>query len=109
MDLQDLRIYVEVCDLRSFTKAAVHVGVSQPTVSRVVSLLEAEWGGSLFYRTGRGVSLTEFGEQALVMARNLLRDAEQVGQDLRGLGRLPAARYRSPCLPRSSASWCPNC
>jgi DNA-binding transcriptional LysR family regulator len=90
VDLQDLRTYVEVCQLRSFTKAAVHLGVSQPTVSRIISQLEGEWGGSLFYRTGRGVSLSEFGEQALARARDLLQQAEQFGEDLRGLSRLPS-------------------
>jgi DNA-binding transcriptional LysR family regulator len=90
MDLHDLRTYVQVCELRSFTKAAVHLGVSQPTVSRTIGLLEAEWGGELFYRTGRGVSLSEFGEQALFRARTLLKEAGQLGEDLRGLSQLPS-------------------
>jgi DNA-binding transcriptional LysR family regulator len=103
MDLYDLRTYVRVCELKSFTKAAVHLGVSQPTVSRIVSLLEAEWGGTLFYRTGRGVSLSELGEQALDRARGLLRDADQIGEDLRGLSRLPSGEV-SISMPPSVVS-----
>jgi len=100
MDLDDLRTYVRVCELKSFTKAAVHLGLSQPTVSRVIGQLETEWDGTLFYRTGRGVSLSELGEQALVRARALLMEASQLGEDLRGLHRLPSGEV-SISMPAS--------
>lgn len=100
MDLRELRMFVCACELSSFTKAAVHLGVAQPTISRVISALEAEWGGPLFYRTGRGVSLSELGEEAFTRAQTLLRDAERISEDLRGLGRLPSGTV-SVALPPS--------
>lgn len=90
MDLDDLRLFVRTAELASFTKAAVALGVAQPTVSRVIGQLETEWDGPLFYRTGRGVALSELGEEALARARVLLKDADQVGEDLRGFSRVPA-------------------
>jgi LysR family transcriptional regulator, nitrogen assimilation regulatory protein len=90
MDLKNLRLFVRASDLNSFTKAAVSLGVAQPTISRVIGELEAEWGGPLFYRTGRGVSLSELGEAALQRARRLLRDADEISEELRGFSRQPS-------------------
>lgn len=90
MELGELRIFVRAAELGSFSKAAVSTGVAQPTVSRVIGELEAEWDGPLFYRTGRGVSLSELGEEALTKARFLLREADQASEDLRAFSRLPS-------------------
>lgn len=90
MDLKNLRLFVRASDLNSFTKAAVSLGVAQPTISRVIGELEAEWGGPLFYRTGRGVNLSELGEAALQRARRLLRDADEISEELRGFSRQPS-------------------
>jgi len=90
MDLAALRLLVRVADLSSFSKAAVAAGIAQPTVSRIIGHLEQEWGGPLFYRTGRGVTLSELGQQAVAKVRTLLREADQLSEDLRGFSRLPS-------------------
>lgn len=90
MDLASLRLFVRVSELSSFSKAAVAMGVAQPTVSRIIGELEREWGGALFYRTGRGVTLSELGERAVSKARVLLHDADEVSEDLRGYSKLPS-------------------
>lgn len=89
IDLYHLRIFVRICELNSFTQAAVAVGVAQPTVSRIVKDLEQAWGAQLFYRTGRGVTLSEFGEVALARAQALLNEADQLGDDLRAHSGVP--------------------
>lgn len=90
MDLADLRIFVRAAELGSFSKAAVALGVAQPTVSRIIGELETKWDGSLFYRTGRGVTLSELGQEALGKARHLLREFERVTEDLKAFSRLPS-------------------
>lgn len=90
MELGDLRIFVRAAELGSFSKAAVSSGLAQPTVSRVIGELETEWDGPLFYRTGRGVTLSELGEEALTKARFLLREADQAAEDLKAFSRLPS-------------------
>ena len=90
MNLSDLRLFVRAAELGSFSKAAVAFGVAQPTVTRIIGQLEAEWDGPLFYRTGRGVLPSELGHEALGRARALLRDADQIGEDLRGFSQLPS-------------------
>lgn len=89
MDLDDLRLFVTAAEMNSFTKAAVALGIAQPSVSRVIKELEDEWRGKLFYRTGRGVALSELGEAAVARARGLLREAEQVSEDMRAFSQLP--------------------
>ncbi len=90
MNLADLRLFVRAAELGSFSKAAAAQGVAQPTVTRIIGQLEEAWDGRLFYRTGRGVMLSELGQEALMRARALLREADQVGEDLRAFSRLPS-------------------
>lgn len=90
MDLSDLRIFVRASELGSFSKAAIALGVAQPTVSRIIGELEAKWDGALFYRTGRGVILSELGHEALIRARHLLRELDQATEDLKAYSRLPS-------------------
>ena len=61
MDIRELEFFIKVAELGSFTKAAVSLGISQPSLTRQIHLLERELNSSLFYRTGRGVRLTPAG------------------------------------------------
>jgi len=61
MDLKSLQVLCAVADLGSVSKAAEHVGISQPAASRYLAALEAEMGEPLVYRGKRPVQLTQFG------------------------------------------------
>jgi DNA-binding transcriptional LysR family regulator len=61
----DLIAFVEVARVRSFTRAAAKLGVSQSALSYTVRTLEARIGLQLLTRTTRSVSLTEAGERLL--------------------------------------------
>jgi DNA-binding transcriptional LysR family regulator len=63
--LDDLRALVAVGRERSFTKAAVKLGVSQSALSQTIRQLEARLGVRLLTRTTRSVSPTEAGERLL--------------------------------------------
>lgn len=73
MDLKNLRTFIQVAELSSFTKAAQRLGFSQPTVTFQIKQLEAELGVQLFERIRHTVVLTQQG-------REVLRYAYQVGQ-----------------------------
>ncbi len=92
LDLAALRIFVTAAESRSFSVAAVRLGVAQPTVSRVVKQLETDWREPLFYRTGRGVELSEFGEIAYRHAGDLLAHADQVQVELRETNLRPVGK-----------------
>lgn len=62
-NLNDLLVFVEVAREKSFTRAAVKLGVSQSALSHTMRDLEARLGLRLLTRTTRSVSTTEAGEE----------------------------------------------
>ena len=78
MDLRQLRAFADVADVGSLTKAAVLRGTAQSALSKLLGGLEDEFHGKLFYRTGRGVVLTELGKSILPRVKALLIEAEQL-------------------------------
>jgi DNA-binding transcriptional LysR family regulator len=74
--LQQLRYFLAVAEVRSFTRAAELVGVAQPTLSRQLKALEDELGAPLVDRGARdGLVLTAAGQAVLPFARRMLTDA----------------------------------
>lgn len=63
MNVTGLRAFHAVAEAGSFTRAAAATGLSQPTLSSQVKLLEATHEASLFDRKGRGVTLTPLGQR----------------------------------------------
>ena len=68
MDINFEYYKVFYCVVRygSITKAASALGGSQPNVTRMIKLLEAQLGCRLFVREPRGIRLTETGERLFV-------------------------------------------
>lgn len=86
MDLTVLRSFVAVAEERSFTRAALRLERSQPTVSAHVRRLEQATGVQLVDRDGRpALRLTPAGEELLAGARGLLADHDEVLARLRGV------------------------
>ena len=100
MDLQQIAYFVQVADLCSFSRAAHVLGVTQPALSRQVSLLEAELGCRLLHRHGRGVVPTEAGQRMLAHGQALLAHAEQVKRDVRAVIDTGAGRVSIGLPPR---------
>lgn len=73
-----LRTLVAVVDLRSFTKAAQSLGITQPAVSAQIKRLQSMLGGDLFDRKAPGVVLTPQGESVVTHARRLLSINDQI-------------------------------
>ncbi len=73
-----LRTFVAVVDLRSFTRAAQSLGVTQPAVSAQVKRLQQLLGGELMDKSAPGVALTRLGENVLASARRLLAINDQI-------------------------------
>jgi DNA-binding transcriptional LysR family regulator len=73
-----LRTLVAVVDLRSFTKAAQSLGVTQPAVSAQIKRLQSLLGADLLDKSAPGVSLTSAGELVVNYARRLLSINDQI-------------------------------
>ena len=71
---------MQVAQLRSFSKAAEALFLTQPSVTARIQSLERDLGEPLFERNGRGVRLTEMGTTFLPYARRALK-ALQEGRD----------------------------
>jgi DNA-binding transcriptional LysR family regulator len=64
--------------LRSFTKAAASLGVTQPAVSAQIKRLQYLLGKDVFDRSAQGISLTPHGEMIVSYARRLLSINDQI-------------------------------
>src|SRR5690606_20540055 len=82
MDLRQLRYFVRVAELGSFSKAAAFLKIAQPALSRQIRNLELEHKEAMFIRNGRGVDLTEAGSRLLEHARGILRMADRAYEDM---------------------------
>jgi len=63
VDFDDIRIFFSVVEHRNLSAAANALRISQPTLSRRVRALEAEFDSPLFIRNPRGMAPTEAGER----------------------------------------------
>ena len=72
MDLRRVRTFITVAELGTVSKAALHLRIAQPALSRQLADLEQELGLKLFDRVGRRLRLTGEGEQLLGDCRGLL-------------------------------------
>ena len=62
VNLNSLKIFLEVASSKSFLDASNKLFISQPAISKSMSKLEEELDTQLFYRANKGVSLTPSGE-----------------------------------------------
>jgi LysR family nitrogen assimilation transcriptional regulator len=92
MELRSLSYFVRIAELGSITRAASHLRLAQPALTRHVQRLEEELGVALFTRANRGVRLTEAGEKLLENASRILRDVERTGDEIRAQDAHPSGR-----------------
>jgi len=92
MELRSLAYFVRVSELGSITRAAAHLHLAQPALTRHVQRLEEELGVALFTRANRGVRLTEAGQKLLDGAVRILRDVERTGDEIRAQDAHPSGR-----------------
>lgn len=99
MNLEQLRGFVEVARLGHFTRAAEHLHLAQPSLSRQISSLESDLGAELFHRARGHITLTAAGETLLPLARRMLADADTVRREMAELAGLRRGRVRLGATP----------
>jgi DNA-binding transcriptional LysR family regulator len=84
-DLNELRGFCMAADLGSLGRAALHLHVSQPSLSKRLASLEAKVGARLLERSPRGVVLTPAGRRLYSQAHALLEEADEVAEVMLGI------------------------
>jgi LysR family nitrogen assimilation transcriptional regulator len=92
MELRSLGYFVRIAELGSITRAAAHLRLAQPALTRHVQRLEEELGVALFTRANRGVRLTEAGQKLLENAERILREVERTADEIRAQDAHPSGR-----------------
>jgi LysR family transcriptional regulator, nitrogen assimilation regulatory protein len=83
IEIRELRSFIHIARVGSFSRAAAELYIAQPALSRQIAKLEDELGTPLFMRHGRGVSLTGAGAQLLERAEMIINFVAQTGEHVR--------------------------
>lgn len=90
MDMNRLRYFCVIVQVGSLTKASEILRISQPALSKAVKVLEGELAKKLLIPSGRGVTVTDYGQKLYVEALPLLQKIDSLrsmdlnlGQDKR--------------------------
>jgi DNA-binding transcriptional LysR family regulator len=94
MEIRQLRAFVSIAELGTFTAGAQRVHVTQAAISMQIRQLENELGARLFVRAPRRVMLTEAGEQLLLRARQILNDHDAAIEEIADLAGAERGRLR---------------
>ncbi len=108
MTLEQLRIFIAVAERAHVTKAAAALGLGQSAVSAAIAALEARHGTKLFHRIGRGIALTEAGEQFLGAAQAVLAQADAAQTLLEDLAGATRGRLHLQASHTIASYWLPR-
>lgn len=95
-----METFAAVVDAGSFTAAADQLGLSKSFVSKRISLLEAELGTRLLYRTTRKLSLSDEGSQFYNHCKLIITEAENARAEVMESQSSPQGKVRIT-LPQS--------
>lgn len=98
-DLGRLELFVRVAREGSLTRVAAATGSPQPSLSRKICKLEEEFGGRLFLRTGRGVSLSELGIRILPKVQAVMRELDELSAEISSQARVVTGEVHIGVLP----------
>ncbi|PXW24813.1 LysR family transcriptional regulator [Paraburkholderia caballeronis] len=83
VELRELRSFIHVARVGSFSRAAAELFIAQPALSRQIRKLEEDLGTPLLIRHGRGVRLTAAGATLLERAEVITHYVEQTEAQIR--------------------------
>jgi DNA-binding transcriptional LysR family regulator len=86
VDLRQIETFCKVAEMKSFTRAADALFLTQPAVSQHIAALEKELGVQLFERSGRSVQLTHPGELFLNYAERVIHTLDEARRSLAEMG-----------------------
>src|SRR3569833_1660325 len=94
LDVHQLKVFAEVAENLSFTKAAERLFLTQSAVSHQIARLEREIGCPLLERQGRTVSLTSAGRVMVMQLRRVFAAVEEAQSAAKHAARPDTGRLR---------------
>lgn len=107
-EILDLKAFVTVVDLGSFSRAAETLNISQPALSRRIRALEGVLGTVLLERTTRNVALSPVGRSLEPFVRRMVDDFESTFQSISGFGARSAGLVTIACVPTAAFYFLPR-
>lgn len=94
MDIRHLKYFTAVAQQGSFTKAAEELHISQPTLSKMVKLLEQELDAELFDRSAKQIELTDAGKTILRSSLQIIHAMDNMTMELQEVFKLEKGTIR---------------
>ncbi|KAB2439377.1 LysR family transcriptional regulator [Bacillus luti] len=108
MDIKDLTVFYEVAKESNISHAAKNLNYVQSGVTMRMKQLENELGVPLFYRNGKGVTLTSNGEILLTYAKQIIHLMDQSIKAVQSNGTEPKGTLKIGCTESTTAVRLPS-
>ncbi|WP_054024592.1 LysR family transcriptional regulator [Bacillus sp. FJAT-28004] len=108
MDLKHLNYFVAVAEAGSFTQAARKLHVTQPSLSKMVRLLEEDLGVQLLDRSAKQIELTDAGVSILRSAKHIIQSFEDMSSELEEVVTLKKGTLRLGIPPMVGSYFLPS-
>lgn len=102
--LDKLEMFIAVAREGHFGRAALSLGITQPTLSSGIKQLEEQLGVQLIFRGSRFGGLTPEGQSALDWARRIVGDARQLKEEMQARRHGLSGRLRIAVIP-TALTW----
>ncbi|MBE9914970.1 LysR family transcriptional regulator [Paenibacillus donghaensis] len=99
MEIRQLQYFLMLCNELHFSEAAAKLGISQPTLSQQIKVIEDEVGVPLFDRIGKKTVKTEAGELLECYALQIIQQLDNAKKAIADLTNLDAGHLRIAVLP----------
>lgn len=82
MELRQLRHALALAEIQNYARAAEHLCITQPALTRSIQTLEQSLGVVLFNRSKRSITLTPEGESVVEHAKKVVFQADSLKKDV---------------------------
>lgn len=103
--LNQMEIFYFVATWKSFSRAALELGVSKAYISKQITALEKELGTKLLQRTTRHLTLTEQGSQFFESCNNIIREKQLAQALIKEGNALPLGNLKVTAPPSMCSSF----
>ncbi|MCQ9328144.1 LysR family transcriptional regulator [Pelistega suis] len=108
ISFRQLRAFVTVARMGSFTLAAESLFLTQSALSGLIKELEQNWGVTLFERTTRRLVLTKIGQELYPQAQEILDKLDLLNHQAQNHRAIYQGRVRVACSQQLAASLLPE-